>query len=328
MATLLLWLDMEMTGLEPARDRILELATIVTDAELRRGRRRPRAGRPPARRGAGGDGRWNTEHHGASGLTERARASTVTEADAEAQTLAFVDAHFPAKDRPVLCGNSIHQDRRFIRRYLPAFDVRLHYRMIDVSTVKELGRRWYPAALAAQPPKTERHRALDDIRESIAELRCSDTRDTTPGRARERLLAEPDLDRRPGARRRGLDDPSRPVGQHHVDGDRHRAAGGRGRQRQRRHAAVAVLPRQHPITDRQRHVDRADLRAQRPRIDRPAHRAAVVALLAKHQHRDGGDRGGDHHPTADATKRQHGAGCSLCPAGCHCARGPRYDGRG
>ncbi|MBK7198992.1 MAG: oligoribonuclease, partial [Myxococcales bacterium] len=115
--------------------------------------------------------KWNTEHHGASGLTARSRASAVTEADAEAQTLAFVDAHFPAKDRPVLCGNSIHQDRRFIRRYLPAFDARLHYRMIDVSTVKELGRRWYPGPMATQPPKTERHRALEDIRESIAELR-------------------------------------------------------------------------------------------------------------------------------------------------------------
>jgi hypothetical protein len=81
------------------------------------------------------------------------------------------DAHFGPKDRPVLCGNSIHQDRRFIRRYLPAFDARLHYRMIDVSTIKELGRRWYPTELAAQPAKAESHRALDDIRESIAELR-------------------------------------------------------------------------------------------------------------------------------------------------------------
>jgi oligoribonuclease len=171
MASLLLWLDMEMTGLDPARERILEIATIVTDEALVEVAAGPELVVHQPDDVLAAMDRWNTEHHGASGLTERARASTVTEADAEAQTLAFVDAHFPAKDRPVLCGNSIHQDRRFIRRYLPAFDVRLHYRMIDVSTVKELGRRWYPAALAAQPPKTERHRALDDIRESIAELR-------------------------------------------------------------------------------------------------------------------------------------------------------------
>lgn len=171
MASLLLWLDMEMTGLDPARERILEIATIVTDEALVEVAAGPELVVHQPDDVLAAMDRWNTEHHGASGLTERSRTSTVTEADAEAQTLAFVDAHFPAKDRPVLCGNSIHQDRRFIRRYLPAFDTRLHYRMIDVSTVKELGRRWYPGAMAAQPPKTERHRALDDIRESIAELR-------------------------------------------------------------------------------------------------------------------------------------------------------------
>lgn len=169
--SLLLWLDMEMTGLDPARERVLEIATIVTDDALVEIAAGPTLVVHQPDDVLAAMDRWNTEHHGASGLTERARTSTVTEAEAEAQTLAFVDAHFGPKDRPVLCGNSIHQDRRFIRRYLPAFDARLHYRMIDVSTIKELGRRWYPTELAAQPAKAESHRALDDIRESIAELR-------------------------------------------------------------------------------------------------------------------------------------------------------------
>ena len=114
---------------------------------------------------------WNKKHHGGSGLVERVVASTVTEADAEAQTIAFINAHVPAKERPVLAGNSIHQDRRFIRRFMPILEERLHYRMIDVSSIKELARRWFPAIIAKQPKKKETHRALDDIRESIDELR-------------------------------------------------------------------------------------------------------------------------------------------------------------
>jgi oligoribonuclease len=114
---------------------------------------------------------WNKSHHGGSGLVDRVRSSTITDAEAEAQMLAFIAAHVPNKDRPVLAGNSIHQDRRFVRRYMPKLDKRLHYRMVDVSTVKELARRWYPAVVAKQPAKKETHRALDDIRESIDELR-------------------------------------------------------------------------------------------------------------------------------------------------------------
>ncbi|HEY4056792.1 MAG TPA: oligoribonuclease, partial [Kofleriaceae bacterium] len=114
---------------------------------------------------------WNTKHHGGSGLVDRVKASTISDADAEAQTVAFINQHCGAKDRPVLAGNSIHQDRRFIRRYMPVLDARLHYRMVDVSTVEELARRWYPAITAKQPGKNETHRALDDIRESIQELR-------------------------------------------------------------------------------------------------------------------------------------------------------------
>ncbi len=171
MGSLLLWLDMEMTGLDPARERVLEIATLVTSATLEVIATGPELviHQPDEILAAMDD--WNTRHHGASGLTERARQSTITEGEAEAQTLAFVDAHFGSKERPVLCGNSIHQDRRFIRRYLPAFDARLHYRMVDVSTLKELARRWYPNEVDAMPAKSDAHRALGDILDSVAELR-------------------------------------------------------------------------------------------------------------------------------------------------------------
>ena len=167
----LVWLDMEMTGLEPERERIIEIATILTDGNLTEIALGPELviHQPDEVLAAMDD--WNKKHHGASGLVERVKASTVTEADAEAQTIAFINAHVPAKERPVLAGNSIHQDRRFIHQYMPAFDKRLHYRMVDVSTIKELGRRWFPEITSKLPAKKEGHRALDDIRESIDELR-------------------------------------------------------------------------------------------------------------------------------------------------------------
>ena len=171
MSSHLLWMDMEMSGLEPERERVLEVATIITSAELDVIAEGPDLViHQPDELLAAMDA-WNTEHHGASGLTAKVKSSTVTEAEAEALTLAFINTHFGARDRPVLCGNSIHQDRRFIRRYMPALDARLHYRMVDVSTIKELGRRWYPAEVAVMPAKADSHRALDDIRESISELR-------------------------------------------------------------------------------------------------------------------------------------------------------------
>jgi oligoribonuclease len=170
-ADVLVWLDMEMTGLDPARERIIEVATILTDGQLVEIAAGPDLVIHQSDEVLAAMDDWNKKHHGGSGLVERVRASTVTDADAEAQTVAFINAHVGPKDRPVLAGNSIHQDRRFINRYMPALDARLHYRMVDVSTIKELARRWYPQTMARQPKKTESHRALDDIRESIDELR-------------------------------------------------------------------------------------------------------------------------------------------------------------
>jgi oligoribonuclease len=171
MSSLLLWLDMEMTGLDPDRDRILEMATLVTTAQLELVAVGPELVVHQSDETLAGMDAWNTSHHGASGLTARSRESTVTEAEAEAATLTFIAAHFSARDRPVLCGNSIHQDRRFVHRHMPALDARLHYRMVDVSTIKELARRWYGDELSALPAKHDAHRALDDIHESLAELR-------------------------------------------------------------------------------------------------------------------------------------------------------------
>jgi oligoribonuclease len=170
-ADVLVWLDMEMTGLDPSKERIIEMATILTDGNLVEIAIGPELVIHQSDEVLAAMDEWNTKHHGASGLVERVKTSTITEADAEAATVAFINAHVPAKERPVLAGNSIHQDRRFVRRYMPVLEKRLHYRMVDVSTIKELARRWFPAVVAKQKPKKETHRALDDIRESIDELR-------------------------------------------------------------------------------------------------------------------------------------------------------------
>lgn len=168
---LLIWMDMEMTGLDPAKERIIEVATIITDGQLNEVAVGPDLViHQPDEILAAMDA-WNQTHHRGSGLVDRVKASTLSEAEAETQTLAFINQHVGAKERPVLAGNSIHQDRRFIRRYMAALDSRLHYRMVDVSTIKELARRWYPQQIAKQPPKKDTHRALDDIRDSIDELR-------------------------------------------------------------------------------------------------------------------------------------------------------------
>lgn len=166
----LVWMDLEMSGLDVGRERILEIATIITDGQLEVVAEGPELVVHQSDDVLAGMDAWNTEHHGASGLTDRVRASTVSEQEAEAQTLAFVQAHVGPRAAP-LAGNSVHQDRLFIAKYLPALNAHLHYRNVDVSTVKELVQRWYPDVFQKRPSKKGSHRALDDIRESIEELR-------------------------------------------------------------------------------------------------------------------------------------------------------------
>lgn len=163
----LVWLDMEMSGLDPGACVPLEIATLITDSELRLVATGPSLiiSQPDAVLDA--MDAWNTQHHTQSGLVDAVRRSHVTLAEAEERTLRFLMEWVP-RGRSPLCGNSISQDRRFLRRYLPRVDEWLHYRNIDVSTIKELAVRWY----GLRPPrKRECHRALDDIRESIEELR-------------------------------------------------------------------------------------------------------------------------------------------------------------
>jgi oligoribonuclease len=167
---LLVWMDLEMTGLDPERERIIEVATLITDSSLELVAEGPElvVHQPDSLLDAMDE--WNTKHHGESGLTERVRTSDVSEQDAERLTLEFVAAHCGKRQAP-LAGNSIYQDRRFLAKYMRELNEHLHYRNVDVSTIKELVRRWHPKIYAAAPAKKEAHRALDDIRESIAELR-------------------------------------------------------------------------------------------------------------------------------------------------------------
>lgn len=165
----LVWMDLEMTGLDPEKDTIIEIATIITDGDLNVLAEGPEiAIHQPAERFAQMDD-WNKEQHTKSGLWQKVLASKVSLAEAEAQTLAFIKRFVGPRESP-LCGNSIWQDRRFIARYLPLVDAHLHYRLIDVSTVKELTRRWYGDEVKYTKEKGL-HRALDDIRESVDELK-------------------------------------------------------------------------------------------------------------------------------------------------------------
>jgi oligoribonuclease len=165
----LVWIDLEMTGLNPDSDHIIEIATVVTDAELNVVAEGPvLAVHQPEQVLAGMDD-WNRRTHGESGLVERVRRSATTAGDAEEQTLAFLREHADPGASP-MCGNSICQDRRFLAREMPNLEKFFHYRNLDVSTLKELARRWAPGVLAGVH-KTSRHLALDDIRESIDELR-------------------------------------------------------------------------------------------------------------------------------------------------------------
>ncbi len=167
-ASNLIWIDLEMTGLEPERDVIIEIATIVTDAHLEEQVEGPVFAIHHDDAVLAGMDEWNTRQHGQSGLTARVRASRVDTAMAEQATLEFLARWVPAQASP-MCGNSICQDRRFLYKYMPALAAFFHYRNLDVSTLKELAKRWAPQLPAFS--KQGSHLALDDIRDSIGELR-------------------------------------------------------------------------------------------------------------------------------------------------------------
>lgn len=167
--THLLWLDMEMTGLSPDTDRIIELAIVVTDADLNTVAEGPVLVVHQPDEVMNAMDNWNKGTHGKSGLIDRVKASQLNEAEAEAQMLEFVKQHVPARTSP-MCGNSICQDRRFLARYMPQLEAFFHYRNLDVSTLKELAKRWRPG-LSEEFKKSNKHEALADIYESIDELK-------------------------------------------------------------------------------------------------------------------------------------------------------------
>lgn len=165
----LIWIDLEMTGLDPIHDRIIEIATVVTDADLNVLAEGPSMAINQAQTLLDGMDEWNTKQHGNSGLIERVSQSTISEAEASAATLNFLRQWVPEGQSP-MCGNTIGQDRRFLVRYMPELAAFFHYRNLDVSTLKELARRWRPELLEGFVKQTK-HLALDDVYDSIAELR-------------------------------------------------------------------------------------------------------------------------------------------------------------
>lgn len=165
----LVWMDLEMTGLDPFTDQILEIATLVTDSNLNLLAEGPVIALHQPEEVLAGLDDWNRTHHGASGLLNRVRASEVDTVGAESRTLDFLSKHVPAGASP-LCGNSICQDRRFLARLMPRLEAYFHYRNLDVSSLKILAQRWAPE-VATSFKKSGKHLALDDIRESISELR-------------------------------------------------------------------------------------------------------------------------------------------------------------
>ena len=164
----LIWIDLEMTGLDTTSDFIIEIATIVTDGQLNILAEGPVLAIHQSDEVMNGMDEWNTRQHGQSGLTERVRKSTLSEQDAERETIAFLEQYLPANASP-MCGNSICQDRRFLARCMPELERYFHYRNLDVSSIKELVKRWSPN-IASGFKKSSTHLALDDTRDSIREL--------------------------------------------------------------------------------------------------------------------------------------------------------------
>ena len=167
--TPLVWIDMEMSGLVPDRDRILEVAMVITDAELNTLAEAPVYVLHQPDEVLEAMDAWNKSTHGKSGLVDKVRASTFTEEEVQSRLIEFLKPIVASGQAP-LAGNTVHQDRRFMARYMPAFEAYLHYRIVDVSTLKELARRWWPEAMQGLA-KEGRHEALADVYESIAELR-------------------------------------------------------------------------------------------------------------------------------------------------------------
>ena len=165
----LIWLDLEMTGLDPEKERIIEMAVIVTDSELNVVAEAPVFAIHQSDELLNKMDSWNTKQHHASGLVARVQASKVSEAEAESAMLNFLKQYVPAGKSP-MCGNTIYQDRRFLTKYMPELEKFFHYRLLDVSTLKELASRWAPQVYSGMQ-KESKHLALDDVRESIEELR-------------------------------------------------------------------------------------------------------------------------------------------------------------
>jgi oligoribonuclease len=165
----LIWVDMEMSGLDPEIERVLEIAVVITDSQLNTVAEGPVLVVHQSDAVLAAMDSWNTSTHGKSGLIDKVKASTLDEAAAEQQMIEFLQQHVPSGVSP-LCGNSVHQDRRFLVRYLPKLEAYFHYRNLDVSTLKELMKRWRPE-LAAGLSKHGKHEALADIYESIEELK-------------------------------------------------------------------------------------------------------------------------------------------------------------
>jgi oligoribonuclease len=165
----LIWIDLEMTGLYPNDDVIIEIATIVTDSQLNILAEGPMLAIHQSDERLAAMDEWNTRQHGQSGLTERVRNSRISEKEAEQQTITFLEKWVPTGKSP-MAGNSICQDRRFLANYMPALEKYFHYRNLDVSSIKELARRWKPEALEGFS-KSGAHLALDDVRDSIEELK-------------------------------------------------------------------------------------------------------------------------------------------------------------